>query len=80
MFIHRFKLEGMEACGQAHATTAEARECEEATEAAWYEPPTCSLCDGIGHGYGGTPCPLEERGYWEARAQEDWEASRGVFA
>jgi hypothetical protein len=25
--------------------------------------PTCSLCDGIGHGYPGAgPCPLEERG------------------
>lgn len=29
----------------------------------------CSICDGIGHGYpGGGPCPLEERGYWEAEA------------
>lgn len=27
------------------------------------EGPTCSLCDGLGHGYpGGGPCPLEERG------------------
>ena len=25
---------------------------------------TCSLCDGLGHGYPGAgPCPLEERGY-----------------
>lgn len=25
------------------------------------EGPTCSLCDGLGHGYpGGGPCPLEE--------------------
>lgn len=31
------------------------------------EPPTCSLCDGLGHGYPGAgPCPLEERGYWDA--------------
>jgi hypothetical protein len=31
------------------------------------EPPTCSLCDGVGHGYPGAgPCPLEERGYWDA--------------
>jgi hypothetical protein len=29
----------------------------------FYEGPTCSLCDGLGHGYpGGGPCPLEERG------------------
>ena len=28
-----------------------------------YEGPTCSICDGLGHGYpGGGPCPLEERG------------------
>lgn len=27
------------------------------------EGPTCSICDGLGHGYpGGPPCPLEERG------------------
>lgn len=27
------------------------------------EPPTCSICDGLGHGYpGGGPCPLEETG------------------
>lgn len=32
----------------------------------------CSLCDGVGHGYpGGGPCPLEERGYWEAEADRD---------
>lgn len=25
---------------------------------------TCSLCDGLGHGYPGAgPCPLEERGF-----------------
>lgn len=34
----------------------------------------CSLCDGEGHGQPGYgPCPLEERGYWEARADEDRE-------
>lgn len=28
------------------------------------EGPTCSICDGLGHGYpGGRPCPLEDRGY-----------------
>lgn len=28
-----------------------------------HEGPTCSLCDGLGHGYpGGGPCPLEDRG------------------
>ena len=27
------------------------------------EGPTCSICDGVGHGYpGGAPCPLEMRG------------------
>lgn len=26
------------------------------------EGPTCSICDGLGHGYvGGPPCPLEDR-------------------
>jgi hypothetical protein len=30
----------------------------------WVEGPTCSICDGLGHGYpGGPPCPLEDRGY-----------------
>lgn len=25
---------------------------------------TCSICDGLGHGYPGAgPCPLEDRGY-----------------
>lgn len=28
------------------------------------EGPTCSICDGLGHGYPGAgPCPLEDRGY-----------------
>lgn len=28
------------------------------------EGPTCSICDGLGHGYpGGPPCPIEDRGY-----------------
>ena len=27
---------------------------------------SCSICDGLGHGYvGGRPCPLEERGAYE---------------
>jgi len=35
-----------------------------------FEPPACSICDGLGHGYPGAgPCPLEETGekgvpYW----------------
>lgn len=30
------------------------------------EGPSCSICDGLGHGYpGGRPCPLEERGGYE---------------
>ena len=42
----------------------------------WYGPeiegPTCSLCDAVGHGYpGGGPCPLEERGYWEAERDRE---------
>jgi hypothetical protein len=36
-------------------------------------PPTCSLCDGLGHGYPGAgPCPLEERGQYDA---EPWWAN-----
>lgn len=31
-----------------------------------YEGPSCSICDGLGHGYpGGRPCPLEERGWMD---------------
>lgn len=36
-----------------------------------YEGPTCSICDGLGHGYpGGGPCPLEDRGAYEP--EERW--------
>ncbi len=29
----------------------------------YYEGPSCSICDALGHGYpGGGPCPLEETG------------------
>lgn len=32
----------------------------------YIEGPTCSICDGLGHGYPGAgPCPLEERGAYE---------------
>lgn len=32
-------------------------------DAWWDDRPTCTICDGLGHGYpGGGPCPLEERG------------------
>lgn len=42
---------------------------------AMFEGPTCSLCDGLGHGYPGAgPCPLEERGYDDGF--EEWEARR----
>jgi hypothetical protein len=61
-------------CGQLRA--------ELLAELASYEAegPFCSICDGSGHGYpGGPPCPLEETGYWEARAQEDYEAAAGVI-
>ncbi len=42
------------------------------------EGPTCSICDGLGHGYpGGPACPLE-------RGTDDgfdaWERARGVTA
>ena len=39
------------------------------------EPPTCSLCDGLGHGYpGGGPCPLEVgyAGYADDLDREEW--------
>jgi hypothetical protein len=31
----------------------------------WWDGPTCTLCDGVGHGYPGSlrPCPLEDRGW-----------------
>lgn len=36
-----------------------------------WEGPSCSICDGLGHGYpGGGPCPLEDRGAWEP--EERW--------
>ena len=36
-----------------------------------WEGPTCSICDGLGHGYpGGGPCPLEDRGAYEP--EERW--------
>jgi hypothetical protein len=35
------------------------------------EGPSCSLCDGLGHGYpGGGPCPLEDRGWQDAWQDE----------
>jgi hypothetical protein len=35
------------------------------------DPPSCSICDGFGHGYPGAgPCPLEERG-WEDQLEEE---------
>jgi hypothetical protein len=37
------------------------------------EPPACSICDGIGHGYPGAgPCPLEETGEDDPRERELW--------
>jgi hypothetical protein len=36
-----------------------------------WEGPTCSICDGLGHGYpGGGFCPLEDRG--EPEPEERW--------
>ncbi len=32
-----------------------------------WEGPSCSICDGLGHGFpGGGPCPLEDRGWADA--------------
>lgn len=37
-----------------------------------YEGPSCSICDGLGHGYpGGRPCPLEDRG-WADAMDDEW--------
>lgn len=47
-------------CGCDYGITAEVP----ADIPEWDEGPTCSICDGLGHGYpGGRPCPLEERDY-----------------
>lgn len=46
----------------------------------YQEGPTCSLCDALGHGYPGAgPCPLEQRGYDDAREDEAREAAMGVL-
>jgi len=38
-----------------------------------YEGPTCSICDGLGHGYPGAgPCPLEDDGRFEDDPRERW--------
>jgi hypothetical protein len=43
-----------------------------ADEPEWDEGPTCSICDGLGHGYpGGGPCPLEEGDSWYVGSQEE---------
>lgn len=40
---------------------------------------TCSVCDGVGHGYPGAgPCPLEMRGADEAELQDRMEARMGI--
>lgn len=65
-------LEAFDGVGSlGHAPTCDCKACllEDDQEV---EGPCCSICDGLGHGYpGGGPCPLEEGGYWEARADED---------
>lgn len=44
-----------------------------------YEGPSCSICDGLGHGYPGSgPCPLEERGWEDAEADRQREAWMGL--
>ena len=57
------------------------RECialqEEAD--AMLDGPTCSICDGAGHGFpGGPPCPLEMGGPDDGF--DRWEEDRGVRA
>lgn len=50
-------------------TDEEAEQIDDAIAYDWEAGRTCSLCDGLGHGYpGGGPCPLEERGHWDAEA------------
>jgi len=45
---------------------AECVDLERQASAMFDDGPTCSICDGLGHGYpGGGPCPLEDRGYWD---------------
>ena len=40
------------------------------------EPPCCSICDGIGHGYPGAgPCPLENTMSAVDVDREEWEAT-----
>lgn len=73
-------------CGHQHDAASPGR-CWEATcvpgcvacgsgdaiEAEYDEPPSCSICDGLGHGYpGGPPCPLEvnEVQRWETDEDE----------
>jgi hypothetical protein len=42
------------------------------------EGPTCTLCDGLGHGYPGAgPCPLEMRGWEDAEQDRIREAHYG---
>jgi hypothetical protein len=45
--------------------------------------PTCSICDGLGHGYPGAgPCPLEDRGWdddddrFRSTSTRMWEGTR----
>ena len=56
-------------CGHTAETASAA--CDECWDR--YGPdegPSCSICDALGHGYpGGGPCPLEERGYWDAEEE-----------
>jgi hypothetical protein len=57
--------------GFAAARAAEDELFDRQGAAAW--EPTCSLCDGVGHGYPGAgPCPLEETGEDDPRERELW--------
>lgn len=84
MFIHRFKFEGQEVCGQPHASAQDARECEadyvSQVESYRWEMSLdlCPICDGA-HSWRGLGCYFENRGSDEAYAEEQWEAARGVI-
>lgn len=53
-----------------HDTAREARDCQDAFDTWQYERDTDPDMAYERH--------LEDAGYWEARAQEDWEAAMGV--
>lgn len=75
-FVHK----GPDACGARHDTVAEAKACESDAQAADWEASLdlCPVCDGA-HSWRGVGCHWENRGYDEARADEDREAAMGIL-